>query len=583
MDARLAGSGPAADAVESALSDAGTEARPVRVDAADVGGADLAVACGESGGPVLETAGDSARSSATPLVAVEAGGVGGHRVAGVSAAVAGFAPGAGCYDCLSTRVAATDPDTDSPDDGLETRSAARFAGAIAGREAVKLLAGRPSGLLPALEDGTQLSGVIEVPHARRTLLPVPGCACDPGEAPTFDRSYREVSLEVALERAELAVDERLGIVERVGEAESFPAPYYLAHVCDTTGFSDASAPGQAAGVDHDWNRAFVKALGEGLERYSAGVYRSADFRDAPPEAVEDGVSPSAFVRPPDASDVDPEDPIAWVPGVDLSDDGDCWLPAEVVHFPPPAERYVPAITTGLGLGNSPVEAALSGLYEVIERDATMIAWYSTFEPLELAVDDDGFQTLARRARSEDLSVTPLLVTVDVDVPVVAVAVHREGEWPRFAVGSAADLDAAAAARSALAEAVQNWMELRSMGPEEARDESTAIGRYADFPEAAREFLEADGPIRPSDVGEDQGGEAELAQVVEALEAVGLTPYVAPVTPQDVNRIGFDAVRVVVPGAQPLFTDRPAFGERARSVPGELGFEADLEREHHPYP
>jgi hypothetical protein len=47
------------------------------------------------------------------------------------------------------------------------------------------------------------------------------------------------------------------------------------------------------------------------------------------------------------------------------------------------------------------------------------------------------------------------VTVDVDVPVVATAVHRDGEWPEFAVGSAADLDPVAAARSSLAEAVRD--------------------------------------------------------------------------------------------------------------------------------
>ncbi|MFC6769140.1 bacteriocin biosynthesis protein SagD, partial [Natrinema soli] len=64
---------------------------------------------------------------------------------------------------------------------------------------------------------------------------------------------------------------------------------------------------------------------------------------------------------------------------------------------------------------------------------------------------------------------------------------------------------------------------------------------------------------------------------------GLTPFAARLTTRDVEEIGFEAVRVVVPGAQPLFTDGPFFGERARTVPDDLGFEPRLERAFHPYP
>jgi ribosomal protein S12 methylthiotransferase accessory factor len=48
-------------------------------------------------------------------------------------------------------------------------------------------------------------------------------------------------------------------------------------------------------------------------------------------------------------------------------------------------------------------------------------------------------------------------------------------------------------------------------------------------------------------------------------------------------MGFEAVRVLVPGAQPLFTGEPYFGERARTVPEALGFEPRLDRPIHPFP
>jgi ribosomal protein S12 methylthiotransferase accessory factor len=79
------------------------------------------------------------------------------------------------------------------------------------------------------------------------------------------------------------------------------------------------------------------------------------------------------------------------------------------------------------------------------------------------------------------------------------------------------------------------------------------------------------------------GRAELDALLDRLEAAGLEGYGARLTPRDVESLGFEAIRVVVPGAQPLFTDEAYFGERARTVPGTFGYEPRLDREHHPYP
>jgi len=579
MNVTLVGDGPAAEAVAAALADA--PATVARGGLPALGSATLGVVTGTVGDDGFARANGLARDAEVPWIAVEAGGVGGLAVGDVDASVAGFAPEGACYECLRTRVAAN---ADAPDESEPTAADARLAGAVAGREALRLLSG---------EQSQVLGGVIELPHAVRQFLPVPTCdVCGHAPERSLALSAGERSLDEALAAAERAMDERIGLVHEVGEAESFPAPYYLAQLADTTGFSDAEAARQSAGVDADWNAAFMKALGEGLERYCAGVYRESSFRRARVGGLDGAVSPERFV----GVEETPDEPIPWTPGLDLAaavggDDpgGDdatgAWLPAELVAFPPPERRFGASITTGLGLGNSAVEAVLSGLYEVVERDATMLSWYSTFEPLGLAVDDEGFAALAQRARGVGLSVTPLLVTQDVDVPVVAAAVHREGEWPRFAVGSGADLDPAAAARSALAEALQNWMELRGMGREEAAEEPGAIGRYADFPELAREFVAVDGRVPADSVGpaEPPTGEAELAAVVERVVDVGLAPYAARTTTRDVAALGFEGVRALVPGAQPLFTDEATFGERARRVPEELGFEARPDRGHHPYP
>ncbi|WP_158056215.1 YcaO-like family protein [Halorussus halophilus] len=577
----LVGSGPAAEATMAALGDANADV--VQTDVERIAAADLAVVADAVGATAFERATEVARESGTPWLAVELGGVGGYAVPEVDAAVSGFAPPTACFDCLRTRVAANaEEGTDSPD---IDQANARFAGALAGREAATLVSGGESSVL---------GGVLELPHAERNVLPVPGCSCATGthRDPTLDRGYTDVAIDDALARAEETVDDRVGVVSSIGEVESFPAPYYLAQVADTTGFSDVQAAEQAAGVAADWNAALMKALGEALERYSAGVYRDDDFESGRPADFQSGgpadfdsvVAPDRFVRPEDWPEPDPTESIRWVEGSDLHTDERTLLPAEFVQFPPPETRYKPSITTGLGLGNSSVEALLSGLYETIERDATMLSWYSSFDPLGLRVESDAFETLEKRARAEELSVTPLLVTQDVDVPVVAVAVHRENSWPQFAVGSDADLDPDAAATSALAEALQNWMELRSMGREDAADADGAIGEYADFPETAREFVAVETEIPSASVGaDDASGEAELDAVLDRVADADLDVYAARLTPRDVEAVGFEAVRVLAPEAQPLFTGDSFFGERARTVPGELGFEFRPEREPHPYP
>jgi ribosomal protein S12 methylthiotransferase accessory factor len=564
MTVGLVGSGPALAAVEAALGDADVGTQAVEQDA--VAEFELAVVVGQAGDAVFERVNEVALAADQRWIAVELGGVGGFPV--VDAAVAGFGPEAGCYECLSGRVSANlDPQAEPT--AAPPSHTARFAGAVAGRQAVGQLLG----------DGDIIGEVIEIPHAERAFLPLPHCVCDGERTRLPVRTTVDRDLSESLARAERAVDDRVGLVQEVGEAESFPVPYYLAHACDTAGFSDATAGRDAAGVAAGWDAAFMKALGESIERYAAGVYQTSAFEIAPEGAVSNPVSPTAFAG---VDAAEPSEEIEWVAGENLLTGTAVQLPAEFVQYPPPSKRYRSPVTTGLGLGNDGTEALLAGLYEVIERDAAMLSWYSTFEPLALDVGDAEFETLVARARSEGLSVSTLLLTQDVDVPVVAVAVHGE-TWPQFALGSGANLDVAVAARSALAEALQNWMELRGMGSDDAADAMGAIGRYADSP--PERYIAGNDPVPATAVGPDEvpRGEAELAELLDRLEETGLAAYATRTTTRDVSALGFEAVRVVVPAAQPLLFGDVTFGERAETVPEAMGFEPRLDRDHHPFP
>jgi ribosomal protein S12 methylthiotransferase accessory factor len=568
-DVGVVGDGPAVEAVIAAMADVDASAEGVDADA--VGSVALAVVAGPAG---ADRFGVASEARSAPWIAVELGGLGGRPIPGVTAGISVLAGDGPCHDCLSARVGST---LDDPAGGHAAiaRADARLAGAHAARLAVNVI-----------EGAEEVGAVIELPYTARTLLPVPGCSCEGSDSRVLNRSHESVGLDATVQRAERAVDSRLGPVESVGEAESFPAPYYLATLADTAGFSDVRASPQAAGVAADWNPAFVKAVGEALERYAAGVYRESAFVEASATALEAAVPPSRFVTPDGGyAEPGPDESIPWVAGEDLHTGATVHLPAERVNFPPLEERFGPAITTGLGLGSSGAGALVSGLTEVVERDATMLGWYSTFEPLALAVADPSYGALVRRARAEELDVTALLMTQDVDLPVVTVAVHRASGWPQFAVGSGASLDPVAAARGALEEALQNWMELRGMGPDGAAEEEPSLARYAEFPPAARAVVDVEETVPAASVGPDEPptGDDVLPALLDRVEAAGLDAYAARLTTRDLETLGFGAVRVLLPEAQPLFTGDRYFGERARTVPRELGFRPRLDRPPHPYP
>lgn len=565
MSVTVVGSGPAVDAIEAALSDTDHELS-VRSTAEELAG-DLAVVIGQVGSDVFSSANTSTRANGTPWIAVELGGIGGHTHPSVDVAISGYASSTACFDCLGTRVQSglEDSESSSSDIGPAT---ARFGGALAGREAVGVLSGSSS----------VLGSVIEIPHAIRRIHPVPGCSCTGHREWELSRAYEERSVQEALERAEQTVDDRIGLINEVGEIESFPVPYYLAQLADTAGFSDVRASQQAAGVALGWDEAFMKALGEGLERYSAGVYDSDALYTARASDLSAPIPPSAFVRPDDPDDTDRTE---WVPGEDLRTGESVSLPAARVLFP--YDGPGPAITTGLGLGSSGATALIAGLTEIIERDGALLAWYSTYEPLELAIDDEEYETLQARARANGLSVTASLLTQDVDIPVVGVAVHRE-EWPAFALGLSADLDPITAARSACTEALQNWTELQRMGKAKAQNAGGRIGHFASRPSSIEAFTNPDRTIPATSVVTDVSTGADALDVLlDRVSDAGLKAYAARLTTPDIDALGFEAVRVLIPRAQPLFVDDPYFGDRAGTVPTELGFEPRRQREHHPYP
>jgi len=122
----------------------------------------------------------------------------------------------------------------------------------------------------------------------------------------------------------------------------------------------------------------VAAIMEGAESFHAETM-GAPLRHA--RVGELGAAAAAIERLPRVVGAAPDlgaERLLWTAGRDLATGATRFVPYEVVHADYTAPQLAPSLfqatTSGLGAGNSPLEAVLHGLCEVIENDAVAL-WH----------------------------------------------------------------------------------------------------------------------------------------------------------------------------------------------------------------
>lgn len=206
--------------------------------------------------------------------------------------------------------------------------------------------------------------------------------------------------------------------------------------------------------------AITAALLEAVERHSAATFK-ADLRLATAEQLAGAgiahVSPAQL----GAACGDAE-PIEWVSSVSLKTGRPVLMPAAEVMFPyfPPEGvlRPVRPSTTGLSAGNTPAEAILHSLFEVIERDAVsrlMRGWRAKLLDLGSVTGETEMGLIARFRKAgvdlcvldlSDFSLAPTFRAVSFDSSVTGAQL--------IAIGQGTSISPAVALRRALLEAAQ---------------------------------------------------------------------------------------------------------------------------------
>ncbi|MEU8774220.1 TOMM precursor leader peptide-binding protein [Streptomyces sp. NPDC048606] len=532
----------------------------------------------------------------------------------------------------------------------EYRRLATIGGRVPWHSPGMRLTGAPS---PALADGVAAlasalaaepapapgsGATVVVVHSGRgtwsthTVRPVGGCAVcaplpedgagagaawsRPGARPLPDPSVLRGPNDrtgTASLRAEL-YDERFGPVHRVTRTEDSVHSLTSAYV--TLGRAQRDG-GYGRALDYEGSERV--ALFEAVERLTGmsphgrrTVLRSSYAALGPERAVDPArlglPDPAHHGRPGSATvPYAPDLELDWVHAWSLTHERPLAVPEHVAYWDPAPgrPRVVYESSSGCGLGNSPEEAALYGLFEVAERDAFLMAWYARTPLGRIALPDEDPEVLhlVDRAETAGYALTLLDATNDFGVPaVVALARHEDvgSAAPQVFLAAGAHHDPRAAIRSAVVEAVTNvFNAAQRLRAEPQEHDPRRLRRMLERPELVAslsdhtalyglaearprvDVLDGGGPARPW--REVWPGAPEpvtdlsslLSATVRRLAEAGLEVLVVGQDEAGVReRLGLFGAKAIVPGALPMtfgHVNRRTLGlPRLLEVPYRLG-------------
>lgn len=239
--------------------------------------------------------------------------------------------------------------------------------------------------------------------------------------------------------------------------------------------------GRASGSSLVFEESLSKAIGELLERYFFLIYRKSELIRASIADLER--QGKHFLNPflvSQFSDVqkarfpnrnfDRESTFYWARGHSVTLNREALIPAQLIfwNFIQAREEPVLMHTTTNGEAGmfSRDEAILSGLYELIEREAFLAYWLNNLAPpqIDLApIRKKELRKLIDDCETGDLEVRILETTADLGARSFVAAVLGKGSGPAVSIGGGCGADEEEAIYRALVEAVNtyHWSFVRS--------------------------------------------------------------------------------------------------------------------------
>ena len=417
---------------------------------------------------------------------------------------------------------------------------------------------------------------------------------------------REASIRVALKledvprsdpmetirRGSRMVSSRVGIVQRVSHGvyhAQDPATFAMGIMAsDISRFAETANSSKGGGGGDMLVNALAATLGEAAERYCMFFYDKnemvfAPYREIPTDAVSpdiirlytreqiEGLSPGARVRY-----FTEDTPVRWVWGWSLTEQRPRLVPASFVYMNYQYDEDEPVIgrnaSSGLAANLTIEEAILTGILEIIERDAFTICWLSRRPGRRVTIDDEETEAFLRQKfhfGHPKVETKIHDVTLDVPVPSFFVTIKRPTEFgPAVCVGSTSRLDPKQAIRKCFLEAGQGipyfrflLAQLKDWEPSDDFLNLTSFDHHCVFylkrpdlvPEAFGFLEDHEGTVPLSSIADRSTGRllSDIQACVELLRQAGLEIIVVEITTPDIRDIGMRVVRVVIPSMVPL--------------------------------
>ena len=245
------------------------------------------------------------------------------------------------------------------------------------------------------------------------------------------------------------IDERLGLITDLREIPldpRFPKKVVTWNSAISNGMVLNGMPSDriAGGTNFNSKQARLAAIGESVERYVGNYIKKDLLRGSFNELTRKGYylldplqiplyskyqySQKGFPFIPLTRDLS----IEWIEGYSLTQKRHVFLPASLIYInyysgerllnEPPTNFVMYA---GIACGDSLEASIKSGLYELIERDATAIWWSSApnIDALDIYSNTKIKHLLQSETNNNDMVYKVLPLTTDIDVPVTGALLH----------------------------------------------------------------------------------------------------------------------------------------------------------------
>lgn len=328
-----------------------------------------------------------------------------------------------------------------------------------------------------------------------------------------------------------------------------------------------------AGVSFSQNEAKLKAVAEAAERYASSVLLDSEVLLEKPASLRgrtidlqpviecaEREKNNGFVRPLDDNDV-----IRWVKGWCLIEKREKYVPAIMTHmFPRPTvnETFWLPISTGVAAHTSVIEATISAICELIERDAIALNWLT--KRVLPRIDSTNSRFLAE-ARRSDTQFHFFDATTDLGIPTVY-AIEEHAHDPKVAnvVACCTDFDFRAAIDGVIRELHSTRTALKNTTKEAPKSMDQCVelehgalylgqrknAHYFDFLKESRSVAQTKKYYQFATFSNND----KIKYLIEHIGRISNDLLLVDVTTDDLRDLGLHVVRAVAPGLMPMSTN-----------------------------